>query len=176
MIIYLSGFAKRYLQDFVATVSFDAVQQLTIQYEKNPDKLQQDRKKTGVYNAVYIFPHPPPPLPYLSFTSFSPCHKTLLHLKSAVSFDAVQQLTIQYEKNPDKLQQDRKKTGVYNAVYIFPHPPPPLPYLSFTSFSPCHKTLLHLKSASAVLVVFRGRLIFQVSLWPPAAKFSGRHH
>ena len=111
MIIYLSGFAKRYLQDFVATVSFDAVQQLTIQYEKNPDKLQQDRKKTGVYNAVYIFPHPPSPLPYLSFTSFSPCHKTLLHLKSA----------------------------------------------------------------SAVLVVFRGRLIFQVSLWPPAAKFSGRH-
>ena len=39
-------------------------------------------------------------------------------------------------------------------------------------FTLCHKTLLNSKSACAVQVVFHGRLIFQISLWPPAAKFS----
>ena len=40
MIIYLSGFAKRYLQDFVATVSFDACSVVDHLVRKNPDKLQ----------------------------------------------------------------------------------------------------------------------------------------
>ena len=68
MIIYLSGFAKRYLQDFVATVSFDACSVVDhLVRKKRWQAAVGQTKKTGVYNAVYIFPHPPPLLPYLSF-------------------------------------------------------------------------------------------------------------
>ena len=61
---YLSGFAKRYLQDHLATVSFEACSVLD-QYKKPLTSCSRQKKKR-VYSAVYIFPHPLP-LPYLSF-------------------------------------------------------------------------------------------------------------
>ena len=88
--LYLSGFAKRYLQDILATVSFEACSVLDhffflrcFQYKKpltsssthththTHKKTHTHIQKRRVYNAVCIFLDPippPPPLPYLSFT------------------------------------------------------------------------------------------------------------
>ena len=63
---YLSGFAKRYLQDLLATVSSEACSVLDhfflmFSVQKTPDKQQKTKKekRTCVFNAVYISPPPP---------------------------------------------------------------------------------------------------------------------
>ena len=96
--IYLSGFAKRYLQDFLATVSFQACSALDLFFclfvmmfsvqKQIPNKPQKPNKLAK--NAAYIFPHnsPPPfrpypsPLPIISHYSLSVVTDTT-NLKSA---------------------------------------------------------------------------------------------
>ena len=84
--IYLSGFAKRYLQDFLATVSFQACSALDLflfvcydVFSTKKKFLTSRSSQTNVLKtAAYIFPHnsPPPlphpyPLPIISHNSLS---------------------------------------------------------------------------------------------------------
>ena len=78
---------KGYLQDFLATASFEACSVLdrffflffdifSTKKKLNKNNLTScSRPKKGVYNAIYIFPQLPPPSPSYHFPSFSPCQK-----------------------------------------------------------------------------------------------------
>ena len=90
MIIYLSGFAKCYLQDFVATVSFDACSVLDhLVRKKTLTSCSWTEKKQVFITLFTSFPIPLPLSTTYHVPSFSPCHKTLLHLKSASAVQVV---------------------------------------------------------------------------------------
>ena len=78
----LSGFAKRYLQDFLATVSFEACSVIDhlfshVSVQKALTSCSRPKKKTCVFNAFYIFPHATPAPSPLHITS----HNSLCGIK-----------------------------------------------------------------------------------------------
>ena len=78
-------------------------------------------------------------------------------------------------KREEKKENNGCTLSFYNS-YRYPPNPSPLPIISHNSLRVIKHRLLHLKSARSAEVAFRGRLIFYISFWPPASKFSGRHH